>query len=436
MTKHNLIQTEYGCYCKICHWKWRMHPSSLCPGVHRFGRWVDVPNYLKTKSELNKAGLKPRDNFGPDGCFFPPTDRNPCYWLYDARQAIPKHQQTVEIGEDFALEKAIIIEAKRLWENKTIYTEIYKNVHISALPMVRAKFISFKAKAQISNLPGEFNSIEIETSKSLLTHIQAIECTQQFLDQLLQKGIPNSTIDREDFHDYLRQWSSGFMRLQESGTGFYIRVNQNLVTVEYQNYRAVITPTVEHATGLLTYKNDLAKPNINYWSWLNIPEAQQICAELTALLTLPEPNSLVRLVLEVLPEGKDPFFNPEKSFSSRNSNLSARGKFCHREDKSQIRAAFIEWHNQARLKLGIAPLNRIYEIVYGASWELIQEILTPSSGEWWEILGVAPNASKDEVKKAYRSLLGMFHPDINRSKGAHDRAVAINRAYEQYQQQN
>jgi DnaJ-class molecular chaperone len=29
----------------------------------------------------------------------------------------------------------------------------------------------------------------------------------------------------------------------------------------------------------------------------------------------------------------------------------------------------------------------------------------------------------------------MFHPDINKSEGAHDRAVAINRAYEQYQEQ-
>lgn len=439
MTKHNLIQTDYGYYCKICHWKWRMPPTSLCPGVPRFGRWGDVPNYLKTKSELFKAGLKPRDNLGPDGCFFPPTDRHPCYWLYDARQAIPKHTQTVDLGEDFAIEKAIIVEAKRLWENKEIYTKTYKDVIIYALPMVRAKFISFKAKAQVSYIPGKFNNIEIETSKSLLTHVKAIEFIREFIDKLLQEGIPDTTLDRENFHDYLHQWGSGFIRLHESGAGFYIRVNQNLVEVEYKTYRAVRMPTVEQTTSLLTYQNDLAKPNINYWSWRSFPESQQICPELTALLTLPEPHPFVRLVLEVLSEGKDPFFNPDKSFSSSRSsfsNLSKRGKFALREDKSGIRAAFIEWHNTAQFKLGIAPLNRIYEVVYGASLELIQEILTPTSGEWWEILCVKPNASKEEVKKAYRSLLGMFHPDINKSVGAHERAVAINRAYEQYQGQN
>lgn len=437
MIQHNLIQTDYGYYCKICRWKWRSPPTSGCPGVQRFGRWVDIPNHLKTKSELFKAGLKPGDNLGPDGCLYPPTDRHPRYWLYDARQAIPKHKQPANLGEDLAIEKAIAIEAKRLWENKEIYTETYKTALISALPMVRAKFISFKAKAQVTNLPGEFSCIEIETSKSLPTHIKAIEFTRKFLEQLLCQGIPNRTLDRENLHEYLRQWGSGFIRLQDSEAGFYVRVNQNLLTVEYKTYRTAGMPTVAQTTSLPTYQNDLAKPNINYWSWSKSPESWQFCPELTALLTLPEPNPLVRLVLEALPEGKDPFFNPEKSNPSSKLNFSSfakRGKFALRADKSLIRNAFIEWHKTAQLKLGIAPLNQIYQVVYGASWELIEEILTPSSGEWWEVLGVTPDASKDDVKKAYRSLLGMFHPDINKSVGSHERAVAINRAYEQYEE--
>ena len=305
--------------------------------------------------------------------------------------------------------------------------------------MVRAKFISFKAKAQVTHIPGEFNCIEIETSKSFPTHIKAIEFTRQFLAQLLLQGVPNRTLERENLHAHLRQWGSGFIRLQDSGAGFYIRVNDNLPTFEYKTYRTTGTPTVEQTTSLSIYKNDLAKPNINYWSWLSSPKSLQVCPELTALLTLPEPNHLVRLVLEALPGGVDPFFDPTKSSPSSKINFadfSSRGKFALRADKYLIRNAFIEWHNTAKLKLGIAPLNQVYQVVYGASWELIEEILTPTSGEWWEVLGVTPNASKDDVKKAYRSLLGMFHPDINKSVGAHERAVAINRAYEQYEQQH
>lgn len=58
----------------------------------------------------------------------------------------------------------------------------------------------------------------------------------------------------------------------------------------------------------------------------------------------------------------------------------------------------------------------------------------PLEGEWWEVLGVKPDASQAEVKQAYRRLAGVFHPDINKSEEAHDRTVALNRAYEKYQE--
>ncbi len=67
-----------------------------------------------------------------------------------------------------------------------------------------------------------------------------------------------------------------------------------------------------------------------------------------------------------------------------------------------------------------------------------EEVLTPSvlpiEGEWWEILGVKPDATQTDVKKAYRRLAGMFHPDVNKSEEAHERTVALNRAYEQYRE--
>ena len=48
----------------------------------------------------------------------------------------------------------------------------------------------------------------------------------------------------------------------------------------------------------------------------------------------------------------------------------------------------------------------------------------------YNILGVAPNASTDEIKKRYRSLAMRYHPDRNSDAGADLRFNAIQKAYE------
>ncbi|NHZ40189.1 MULTISPECIES: DnaJ domain-containing protein [Massilia] len=45
-------------------------------------------------------------------------------------------------------------------------------------------------------------------------------------------------------------------------------------------------------------------------------------------------------------------------------------------------------------------------------------------------LGVAPNATDDEIKKVYRSLAMRFHPDRNDAPGAEVRFKSIVKAYE------
>ena len=47
----------------------------------------------------------------------------------------------------------------------------------------------------------------------------------------------------------------------------------------------------------------------------------------------------------------------------------------------------------------------------------------------YSVLGVSRDASKDEIKKAYRSLAVTYHPDRNRDKGAEDKFKNIQRAY-------
>jgi DnaJ-class molecular chaperone len=48
----------------------------------------------------------------------------------------------------------------------------------------------------------------------------------------------------------------------------------------------------------------------------------------------------------------------------------------------------------------------------------------------YDILGIAPNASTDEIKKRYRAMAMRYHPDRNTESGAEARFNAIQKAYE------
>ncbi|MCA9932496.1 MAG: molecular chaperone DnaJ [Ardenticatenaceae bacterium] len=50
--------------------------------------------------------------------------------------------------------------------------------------------------------------------------------------------------------------------------------------------------------------------------------------------------------------------------------------------------------------------------------------------DYYEVLGVQRNASKDEMKKAYRRLARQYHPDVNKDDNSSERFKEINEAYE------
>jgi molecular chaperone DnaJ len=53
-----------------------------------------------------------------------------------------------------------------------------------------------------------------------------------------------------------------------------------------------------------------------------------------------------------------------------------------------------------------------------------------SKRDYYEVLGVSKNASKDELKKAYRKLSKQYHPDINKEPNADEKFKEIAEAYE------
>jgi molecular chaperone DnaJ len=48
----------------------------------------------------------------------------------------------------------------------------------------------------------------------------------------------------------------------------------------------------------------------------------------------------------------------------------------------------------------------------------------------YDILGIAPNASTEEIRKRYRAMAMRYHPDRNTESGAEVRFSSIQKAYE------
>jgi len=52
------------------------------------------------------------------------------------------------------------------------------------------------------------------------------------------------------------------------------------------------------------------------------------------------------------------------------------------------------------------------------------------SKDYYKILGVSKDASKQEIKKAFKSLAKKYHPDLNKEAGSEEKFKEINEAYQ------
>ena len=200
------------------------------------------------------------------------------------------------------------------------------------------------------------------------------------------------------------------------------------------------------------YARQLGKPGIHYWHWKDKPESNQVCRELSLLLTLPEPKKYAKQVLESLAETKYLFYQSLQS-AGEIGNLSIAfrdsihdGKFAHLDYRVQkaMRKAFRQWHESAIEQIGVENLKAIYRVCYGKSWQTIHQLIAEDSSfledfiaddsvPWWKILGVSSDANAVQVEQAYKNLIRLWHPDLNKHPYATQVTSRINVAYERYQ---
>lgn len=93
---------------------------------------------------------------------------------------------------------------------------------------------------------------------------------------------------------------------------------------------------------------------------------------------------------------------------------------CDRWDKVKDNLRAIGQH--------IAALRGIERWGVTTVEEMFSPFLLPEKLGWWSVLGIDENASKDEIKKAYRRLSLEFHPDSGGDRAAWER---IREAYEE-----
>jgi preprotein translocase subunit Sec63 len=101
--------------------------------------------------------------------------------------------------------------------------------------------------------------------------------------------------------------------------------------------------------------------------------------------------------------------------------------------------AFKKWHDRAWELIGQVALTSVYQVCYGVSWQTVENLLNPidliyikTTQPWWQVLGVKKSAKSFQVETAYKRLIRIWHPDLNKSPYATEVTSRLNVAYQEY----
>lgn len=86
------------------------------------------------------------------------------------------------------------------------------------------------------------------------------------------------------------------------------------------------------------------------------------------------------------------------------------------------------------VKVPLPVLQEVRELIDRFHEENDRYLALPVKGNWWEVLGVTPSASQEEIRAAYRKLARLYHPDTNLRRDARARFQALQQAYREARQ--
>jgi len=115
-------------------------------------------------------------------------------------------------------------------------------------------------------------------------------------------------------------------------------------------------------------------------------------------------------------------------FNRRFERANCEASFTSSISSPWLGSSFSDRSSAIRNSDFFAPLPRFHE-------ERRREFIADDSplqifADYYQILGVARNASKEDIKRAYRKLARKYHPDVNKDAGAEDKFKEIARANE------